>query len=221
MVFLNKGEARLPTLYALPSSAAMAPHILLREIGAPFDLVLLDPDKAEHKRPEYLALNPHGRVPTLVDGATVLYEAAAICLHLADIHPDTALAPPLATAERAAFYRELVYMTNSVQADMMLYFYPQRYVAGDGAQTAFKAMAEARLNDHFDGLDRGLEGRDWMLESGWSALDPYLFMLCRWTRFMNRPARTLPNLGPYLARMLDRPAVRACFAAEGLADPYY
>ncbi len=219
MGFLNKGGVRLPTLYAIASSAAMAPHILLHEIAAPFDLVLLDPDKAEQKRPDYLALNPHGRVPTLVDGDLVLYEAAAICLHLADRHPVMGLAPPAATAERAVFYRDLVYMTNSVQADMMLYFYPQRYVAAD-ARAAFQAMAEARLNDHFDGLDRALADRSWMLESGWSALDPYLFMLCRWTRFMKRPARTLPNLGPYLARMLERPAVRACLAAEGLSEPY-
>lgn len=210
----------MPTLHAMPSTAAMAPHILLREIGAPFDLVLLDPGKGEHKSAAYLALNPHGRVPTLVDGDLVLYEAAAICLHLADSHPEARLAPALGTAERAAFYKWLVYLTNSVQADMMLYFYPQRYVDGADAQSAFKAMAEARLDAHFDGLDRALAGRDWMLDSGYSALDPYLFMLCRWTRFMRRPARTLPHLGPYLARLLERPAVRKTFAAEGLAEPY-
>ncbi len=215
----------MPTLYAMPSTAAMAPHILLREIGAPFDLVLLDRDKGEHKSPAYLALNPHGRVPTLVDGDLVLYEAAALCLHLADTHPEARLAPPVGTAERAAFYTWLVYLTNSVQADMLLYFYPERFVEGDAARTAFTAMAEARLEAHFDGLDRALAkqaaaGRAWMLDSGYSALDPYLFMLCRWTRFMRRPARSLPALGPYLARLLERPAVMAAFAAEGLAEPY-
>ncbi|MBP2232306.1 glutathione S-transferase [Azospirillum agricola] len=210
----------MTTLYAMPSTAAMAPHILLREIGAPFDLVLLDRDKAEHKRADYLALNPHGRVPTLVDGDLVLYEAAAICLHLADAHPEARLAPAVGTPERAAFYKWLVYLTNSVQADMLLYFYPERYVEGADAQAAFKRVAEARLNDQFDGLDRALGGREWMLDGGYSAVDPYLFMLCRWTRFMRRPARSLPNLGPYLARVLERPAVKAAFAAEGLAAPY-
>ncbi|SMH56554.1 glutathione S-transferase family protein [Azospirillum agricola] len=211
----------MTTLYAMPSTAAMAPHILLREIGAPFDLVLLDRDKAEHKRADYLALNPHGRVPTLVDGDLVLYEAAAICLHLADAHPEARLAPAVGTPERAAFYKWLVYLTNSVQADMLLYFYPERYVEGADAQAAFRRVAEARLNDQFDGLDRALDGREWMLDGGYSAVDPYLFMLCRWTRFMRRPARSLPNLGPYLARVLERPAVKAVFAAEGLAAPYF
>jgi glutathione S-transferase len=219
--FRHRGRRFMPTLYAIASSAAMAPHILLREIGAPFDLVLLDRDKAEHKQPGYLALNPHGRVPTLVDGELVLYEAAAICLHLADVNPGAGLAPPVGAPERAEFYKWLVYLTNTVQADMMLYFYPERFAEGAAAQASVKAMAESRLNGQFDGLDRALAGWDWMLAGGYSALDPYVFMLCRWTRFMTRPARALPNLGPYLARVLERPAVRAAFAAEGLSDPYY
>lgn len=211
----------MPTLYAIASSAAMAPHILLREIGAPFDLVLLDRDKGEHKQPAYLALNPHGRAPTLVDGALVLYEAAAICLHLADANPGAGLVPPVGAPERSELYKWLIYLTNTVQADMMLYFYPERFAEGAAAQASVKAMAESRLSDQFDGLDRALAGRDWMLASGYSALDPYLFMLCRWTRFMACPARERANLGPYLARVLARPAVRAAFAAEGLSDPYY
>ena len=211
----------MPTLYGMPSTAAMAPHILLREIGRPFDLVLLDRDKGEHRSAAYLALNPHGRVPTLVEGDLVLYEAAAICLHLADSHPEAKLAPPVGMPERAEFYKWLVYLTNSVQAEMLLYFYPERYVEGAEAQAAFKAATEARLNGHFDGLDRALKGRTWLLGDTYSAADPYLFMLCRWTRFMGRPARTLPNLGPYLARVLERPAVKAAFEAEGLAAPYY
>jgi glutathione S-transferase len=211
----------LLTLYGMPSTAAMAPHILLHEVGRPFDLVLLDREKGEHKSAAYLALNPHGRVPTLVNGDLVLYEAAAICLHLADSYPEAKLAPPVGRPERAEFYKWLVYLTNSVQAEMLLYFYPERYVEGAEAQAAFKAATEARLNGHFDGLDRALAGRTWLLGDTYSAVDPYLFMLCRWTRFMGRPARTLGNLGPYLARVLERPAVKTTFEAEGLASPFY
>ncbi|WP_376957796.1 glutathione S-transferase N-terminal domain-containing protein [Azospirillum sp. A26] len=209
------------TLYGMVSTAAMAPHILLREIGEPFELRLLDRDKAEHRSAAYLALNPHGRVPTLVDGDLVLYEAAAICLHLADSHPEAKLAPAVGTPERAEFYKWLVYLTNSVQAEMLLYFYPERYVEGAQAQAAFKAATETRLNGHFDGLDRALAGRTWLLDNTYSAVDPYLFMLCRWTRFMGRPARTLDNLGPYLARVLERPAVKVALEAEGLGAPFY
>lgn len=209
------------TLYGMPSSASMAPHILLREIGLSFDLVLLDRATAAHKAPDYLRLNPNGRVPTLVDGDLVLFEAAAICLHLADSHPAAGLAPAPGTAERAHFYQWLVFLTNTVQADMLVYFYPERHAEGAEAQASVKAMAEARLLERFTLLDRELADKAWFLGDRYSAVDPYLFMLARWTRFMGTPARSLPNLGPYLARVLERPAVKAVFEAEGLGDPYY
>ncbi|MDQ2104993.1 glutathione S-transferase family protein [Azospirillum isscasi] len=209
------------TLYGMPSTASMAPHILLREIGVPFEMVLLDRATAAHKAPDYLRLNPNGRVPTLVDGDLVLFESAAICLHLADSYPAAGLAPAPGTAERAHFYMWLVFLTNTVQADMLVYFYPERHVEGAEAQASVKAMAEARLLERFTLLDRVLGDKAWFLGDRYSAVDPYLFMLARWTRFMGTPARRLPNLGPYLARMLARPAVRAAFEAEGLGDPFY
>ena len=160
-------------------------------------------------------------MPTLVDGDLVLFESAAICLHLVDSHPAAGLAPALGTAERAQFYKWLVFLTNTVQADMLVYFYPERHVEGEAAQASVKAMAEARLLERFRLLDHALGDREWFLGDRYSAVDPYLFMLARWTRFMGAPARSLPNLRPYLARVLGRPAVQAAFEAEGLADPYY
>lgn len=209
------------TLYGMPSTASMAPHILLREIGRPFEMVLLNRATAAHKAPDYLRLNPNGRVPTLVDGDLVLFESAAICLHLADTHPAAGLAPAPGTAERAHFYKWLVFLTNTVQADMLVYFYPERHAEGVEAQASVKAMAEARLLERFTLLDRELAGKAWFLGDRYSAVDPYLLMLARWTRFMGTPARSLPNLGPYLARVLARPAVQAAFEAEGLGDPFY
>jgi len=202
------------TLYLMPSTAAMAPHILLREIGAPFELAVLDRARGEHKAPEYLTLNPNGRVPTLVDGDLVVYESAAICLHLADRHPDAGLAPPVGSPERARFYQWLVYLTNTVQADMLTFFYPERYAPAESAERV-KAMAVDRLMAQFALLDRALAGREFLVGDRLSAVDVYLFMLARWTRHMPRKARDLPNLGPFLARIHARPSVQAVYAAEG------
>ncbi|AWK86366.1 glutathione S-transferase family protein [Azospirillum thermophilum] len=209
------------TLYGMPSTAAMIPHILLREIGVPFDLTLLDREAGENRQPGYLALNPQGRVPTLVDGDLVVTETAAICLHLVDRHPEAGLAPAVGSAERAVFYKWIAYLTNTIQADMLVYFYPGRYVQGAEAEAALKAVVEARLFEQFSLLDKEMEGRRWLLGDRYGALDPYLFTLARWSRFMTRPARSLPNLGPWLARVLERPAVQAAFAAEGLSAPYF
>lgn len=88
-------------LYYYPGMANLAPHMMLEDIGAEHRLIRVDRDKGEHKSPEYLKLNPKGLIPVLVDGDLVLYETAAICLHLADRHPQANLAPALGTHGRS------------------------------------------------------------------------------------------------------------------------
>ena len=201
----------------------MAVHILLEEIGQPFELKLVDRTKNEQKSAEYLKLNPNGVIPVLLDGDLVLYESAAICLHLADTHPERALAPALGTPQRATFYKWLMWMTNTVQATLLAYFYPERWVddGNVGGAAQVKARAEARIVTLLDQLDAQLAaaGGPWLLGEAFSVLDPYALMLCRWTRGQQRPARTWPRLGPYLQRVLERPTVARVFEKEGIAAP--
>ncbi|MEO7939753.1 MAG: glutathione S-transferase N-terminal domain-containing protein, partial [Burkholderiaceae bacterium] len=95
-------------LHYAPGTAAMAPHILVEELGLPFKKVLVDTAQGAHRSEAYRQLNPNGLVPTLVDGELVLYESAAICLHLCDTHPQAGLAPVPGSAERAHFYKWLI-----------------------------------------------------------------------------------------------------------------
>jgi len=212
-------------LHYFPSNASFAPHVLLQEIGAPFELVLVDRTQGAHKRPEYLKLNPNGLIPVLQDGDLVLYETAAICLYLADTHPAARLAPPPGSAERARFYQWLVWLTNTLQAMLIHYFYPERLVdEGDAAAaTQVKARAERHVGTMLQLLDEQLaaHGGPWLLGTDYAAVDPYAWMLCRWTRgFQTRPARDYPHLGPYLQRMLQRPALQRAIAAEQLPQPW-
>ncbi|MFC5520238.1 glutathione S-transferase family protein [Polaromonas jejuensis] len=211
-------------LHYYPSTAAMAPHVLLQEIGVPFQLVLVDRSQDVHKTQQYLQLNPNGLIPALTDGDLVLYESAAICLHLCDSYPEAALAPALGTPERAHFYKWLMWLTNTLQATLIIYFYPERWMnASNPAGAAeLKTHAEGRVRVLLDQLDRELarHGGPWLLGDAYTALDAYAMMLCRWTRNFGQPARTRPQLGPYLQRVLARPAVIRTFAAEGLAQPW-
>jgi len=211
------------TLHYHPSNASMAPHMLLRELGVPFELALVDRAQGAHKAPAYLKLNPNGLIPVLVDGDLVLYETAAIVLHLVDTHPEAGLAPALGTAERAQFYKWLVWLSATLQAQMPLYFYSDRYVApGNTAGAAeVKARAEATIAALVDQIEAQLAGHcgPWFLGERYSALDAYALMLTRWTRGMARPARTLPAIGAWQQRMLARPAVQATYGAEGLVEP--
>lgn len=209
-------------LHYFPSNASMAPHMLLEELGAPFELRLVDRANDAHKSAAYRALNPNGLIPVMVDGDLVLYETAAICLHLVDTHPDAGLAPAIGTPERAQFYKWLVWLTNTLQATLIVYFYPERWADSADAIAQVKAHAEAAVGGMLDQLDAELarHGRAWLLGDRFSAVDPYALMLCRWTRGFARPARSRPHLGPYLQRVLARPAVQRVFETEAIAAPF-
>ncbi len=213
------------SLHYYPGTAAMVPHIVLEELGVPYQRVLVDRMHGAHKAPGYLALNPNGLLPVLTDGELVLYETAAICLHLCDTHPVARLAPPLGSDERAHFYKWLMWLTNTLQATLITYFYPERSVLpGNAAGAAeVKAQAEARIGGLLDQLDAELakRGGPWFAGEAYSALDAYVLTLCRWTRNFSSPAaRARPRLEPYLQRMLARPAVQRVLAAEELAPPF-
>jgi glutathione S-transferase len=212
-------------LHYYPGTAAMVPHIVLEEMAVPYRRVLVDRVHMAHKAPDYLRLNPNGLIPVLEDGDLVLYETAAICLHLCDSHPEAKLAPQLGTVERAHFYKWLAWLTNTLQTTLLVYFYSERWVApGNAAGAAeVKAQAETKIALLLDQLDAELarHGGPWFAGKDYSALDAYVFTLCRWTRhFSSSAANTRPQLGPYLQRVLTRPAVRRVIVAEQLAPPF-
>jgi glutathione S-transferase len=213
-------------LHYFPSTASMVPHILLEELGLPYERVLVDRVHGEQKRPAYLALNPNGLIPVLTDGELVLYETAAIALHLCDTHLESGLAPALGTPERAHFYKWLMWLTNTLQSTLVVYFYPERWVDAGNADGAAEVQrhAEERIRALLDQVEAELarHGRPWLLGGAYSALDPYLFTLCRWTRdfALTPPARKRPHLGGLLQRMLARPAVQRTLRNEGLEAPF-
>jgi len=203
----------------------MAPHILLEEMGVPFELVLIDRDHDGQKSQAYLRLNPNGTIPAYVEGELVLYESAAICLHLCDSVPAAQLIPAPGTAERAHCYKWLMWMTNTLQPTLMLYFYPERFMNDGNTAGAEELMlhAEKKAGVLLDQLEAEFarHGGPWLLGNRYSVLDPFCMMLCRWTRgFTNvTRARDRTHLGPYLRRMLERPAVQRALATEKLEPP--
>jgi glutathione S-transferase len=196
----------MPQLHYFPGNASLTPHILLEELGVPFELKFVDRKNGAHKTTEYLKLNPNGLIPVLVDGDLTLYETAAIALHLVDKYPEARLAPAIGSGERAHFYKWLVWLTNTLQASLIVYFYPERYVNdGDAdAAAAIKINMQKKIGAYLRQLDDQLRshGEDWILGANYSVVDIYTFMLCRWTRVFEgaaaKPAREFSQLGPFL-----------------------
>lgn len=207
-------------LHYFPGNASLLPHMMLREIGVPFELRLVDRAQNAHKAPEYRKLNPNGRIPVLVDGDTVLFETAAIALHLVDRFPQAGLAPAVGTAERAAFYKWMIHLTNTPQVEYRAWFYPQEHVSDEAAAPSVKQAAGERLTRMFDVISEQLGEGPWLLGERFSAADLFLLMLIRWGRGMPRPPRAVPNLNALAERALARPAVQAALAAEGLSAPF-
>lgn len=209
-------------LHYFPGNASMAPHILLEEIGAPFELMLVDRTKSEHKSGAYLQLNPNGLIPAFVDGPLVLYESAAICLYLSDIAPPAKLLPAVGTAGRGHGYKWLIWLTNTLQPALLSYFYPERWMNHGNADGAaeLKAHAQERIGVCLDQLDGELarHAGPWLLGNDYSLVDAYCLMLCRWTRnFSAAPARDRAHLGAHMRRTLERAAVQRVFATERLS----
>ena len=204
-------------LFYLPGSAAMAAQAAVEEVGLEYVAVPVVREQGRAVSPAgFLALNPHGRVPTMVDGDLVMYEAAAIVLHLGDRHPESGLLPPPQTDARSHAFRWLAYLTNTVQATFMWFFYPERYVGEDaGACTAVVAGATRQLDSMFHWIDAELAGRQYVLGE-FSGVDLYLHMLSRWGRHLPRKAWTLPNLGPHYRLLSERPSVARMMQRQGI-----
>jgi glutathione S-transferase len=205
-------------LYYSPSTASLAVHWMLIEIGAPFELVLTDIETGANKTPDYLKLNPGGVVPTLVvDGAPVL-ESAAILMLLAERHADKDLAPAAGTPERAAYFQWMVYLANALLPAFRAWYYPHE-AAGQANADAAQAAARARIEAVWDRVDAQLAAKGpYMLGERLSAVDFLATMLMRWSRNLPRQATAWPNIARYLARMRAMPSLREVHAREGLTD---
>lgn len=212
-------------LHYHPSDASLMPHILLEELGVPFKLEFVDRSLNAQKSPGYLKLNPNGLIPVLEDNDLVLYETPAILLHLADTHPQAQFVPALGTPERAQCYKWIAWLSNTLQTNLVTYFYASRYVRdGNTAAVAeVQEAAERRIAGLLDQIETELQnhGGPWLLGHHYSVADCMAFVLCCWTRNFDRPANTLPGIAAYLHRVRHRPAVQRAIATENLPETFF
>ncbi|HJT11566.1 MAG TPA: glutathione S-transferase [Dongiaceae bacterium] len=208
-------------LYFAPGSAAMAPHAMLEEIGAPFELLRVDTKTGEQRSADYLKLNPHARVPTLIyDGNQVMYESTAICLFLADRHPNIPFVPKSDSKDRGPFLQWMAYLTNTLQEACMHWWHAEKFVDGESEQAAVKRKAEQRTAEMFRFLDGELaKSGPYLCGSTFYICDYYAVMLARWTRAMATPAHANPNINKLIRLILQRPGYARMLKAEGIEQP--
>jgi glutathione S-transferase len=206
------------TLYYSPGAASWVLHWLLIELDLPYEPRRLDLAAGEQKRPEYLALNPLGVVPTLLIDGSPLWETGGLLLHLADARPDAQLAPALGSVERARYYQWIVHLANHLQPLFRRWFYAQE-VAGEEAVDRVKASTRAAIEATFERIDQHLALHGpFLLGERITAADYFLTMLMRWSRNMPRPATDWPQLQALASRMKARPSFAVLNEREGLTE---
>lgn len=213
-------EPRLRLHYA-PDNASVIIRMVLEELGTPFLTALVHRAVRAHESPEYLALNPAGKIPALETGNSVMFETAAILLWLADSH--TRLAPTVESAERGAFLSWLFYMSNTQHAYLRTNFYPEQFADGAAAQDAVRARARTNIAHGFDLFEQlAREGRPWFAAPAPSVLDFYVACALRWVALYPKDQTGWFDLGrwPFLTEMVraleTRPSVISATRAEGL-----
>jgi len=208
-------------LYFYPLNASMAPHFILEELKVNFELITVDRKTNAQKSADYLALNPTGRIPTLIDNGVAIFESPAICVHLAEAHPAGNLIPKIGDKNRAILFQWLMYLTNTLQAELMLYFYPQRHTTDNQGAECIVAAQEGRLNEMFELLDRELENKNFLVGDALSVCDYFLFMLAVWADELKKPPLAYLNLARYLKTLAKREAVINVCKKENLSlDDY-
>lgn len=202
-------------LYYAPGSAAMAPHAVLEEIGADYELVAVDISKDRPRDPAYLELNPNGWVPTLVDDDGVVHEAAAIVIYLTDRHPAAGLAPAPGDRDRGPFLKWLVYMADTLQIPFQMHYYPEHHTTDEADFPRIRAKAKERLNTVWGRIDAALDSGPYLLGERFSACDLYLHMLTTWTAHGDWRLGDFPNVARCAGLVAERPAVARMMEIHG------
>lgn len=199
-------------LYYAPAACSLSPHIVLREIGIPFELERMN--LASHKLASGGSIedvNLKGYVPVLVlDDGEVLTEGPAIVQYLGDLAPKTGIVPPAGTLARVRQQEHL----NFISTELHKNFGP---LFKKDAHEAEKESARKRLDRRFADIERILaDGRSFLMGETFTAADAYLFTVANWTNFLHMPLDPWPHLKAFVARVAARPAVQAALKAEGV-----
>jgi glutathione S-transferase len=207
------------TLYYAPNTCARASHIALEEAGASFEARRVDFATAEQMKPEYLAINPKGRVPALVTDGGVLTEAPAILVYIAQTYPAARLAPlddPFAFAQLQAFNSYLCSTLHVAHAHRVRVY---RRADDPQAIEAMKRKVPQSVGACFELIEHELFRGPWVMGDAYTIADPYLFTLAGWMEGDGVDPHAFPHVHNHRQRMSERPAVQRALAreSEGLA----
>jgi glutathione S-transferase len=207
-------EERMLTLYYTPHSCALASHVALEQADAQYEAVRVDFSRQEQRSPEYLRINPKGRVPALVTNRGILTETPAILLYICQTHPQAGLAPlddAFALAQVNAFNSYLCSTVHVAHAHRMR---GNRWADDPAAIAAMQKKVPQSVGECFELIERELLVGPWVMGERFTISDIYLFTLAQWLEADGVDPARIPRVADHRLRMSRDPVVCRVIASE-------
>ena len=211
------------TLFYSPGACSLAPHVALEETGEPFEPRRVSFADSEQRKPDYLAINPKGRVPALVDNGFVVTENPAILRYIARRFPTAALWPD-DPRDEARCTEWMAWCSSTIHVAYAHVRRAERYATSDAAQADVVETGRKAVRKTWEQVERKLaaSASPWAAGEGYSVADPYLFVFWQWGRGPNLAydmERDFPAWTAHAKRMGERPAFRRALAREDIELP--
>jgi glutathione S-transferase len=200
--------------YYAPGTCAVASHIALEEAGADYQVERLDFKANQQQSPEYLKVNPKGRVPALVTDYGTLTETPAILAYIAQTFPKAKLAPlddAFAFAQVQAFNS---YLCSSVHVAHAHKGRGYRWATEETSYADMKRTVPKSMGAAFALIEKGMLKGPWVMGEQYTVCDPYLYTISLWLEGDGVDLKTLPNVADHMKRMAERAAVKRVMAAQ-------
>jgi glutathione S-transferase len=195
-------------LYYAPGTCALASHITLEEAGADYTAERVDFKTNQQNSPDYLAINPKGRVPSLVTDRGVLTETPAMLAYIAQSFPEAKLAPlddAFAFAQVQVFNSYLCSTVHVAHAHKMRGY---RWATDESSFADMKRMVPKTVGGCFALIEQKMFRGPWVMGDSFTICDPYLFTIAQWLEGDSVDIKATPKVADHFKRMSDRPAVR-------------
>lgn len=198
-------------LFCAPNTCALACHIALEDSGLAYDAVTVDTAANAQQSPAYLAINPKGRVPSLVTPGGVLTETPAILAFIAQTAPEAGLIPadPFGFAQVQAFNSYLCSTVHVAHAHLRR---GHRWADDEAAHESMRRKVPAAMAECFALIEREMLAGPWVMGDAYTIADPYLFTIAGWLEGDGVDPAPFPKVLAHRARMAERPAVARVLA---------
>jgi glutathione S-transferase len=200
------------TLYHAAQSRSVRPRWMLEEIGTPYELVRLNLQAGDQKKPAYLKINPNGAVPTLVDGDVTLFESGAICEYLADRFPEKRLAPPVGTPARGYHYQWIHFAMSTLEPPLITIFLHTVSKPENERIPQLVGPAREQLRAALGVLEHALAGRTFLVGDELGTADVMVGSTLAWAQMLGLIDASTPGLAAYMGRSMGRPAFQRAMA---------